>query len=103
MAEKLTDHLASCDWFLILPPSSICCWLELKNNSLAAAINLLVEQHDVGLPHLVGGQPEHADAAVVRLVPLQLVIIPNLENFSCKSQHLIKSVWSGSIQYYCGK
>ena len=52
----------------------------------------LVEQHDVGLPDLVRGEPEHADAAVVRLVPLQLVIIPNLEQVQCKS-HLIRSVW----------
>ena len=60
----------------------------------------LVEQHDVGLPDLVWGKPEHADAAVVRLVPLQLVIIPNLEHVQCKSQHLIRSVWIKILWFY---
>ena len=38
----------------------------------------LVEEHDVRFPDLVGRQPQHADAAVVRLVPLQLVVVPHL-------------------------
>ncbi len=37
----------------------------------------LVEEHDVRLPDLVWREPEHADAAVVGLVPLQLVVVPH--------------------------
>ena len=62
--------------------------VKIQNNSWSGPKYLLVEQHDVGFPHLVGRQSEYADAAVVRLVPLQLVIIPNLENVSYKT-------WSG--------
>jgi hypothetical protein len=39
----------------------------------------LVEQDDIGLPNLVRGQTEDADAAVVSLVPAELIVIPNLE------------------------
>ena len=42
-------------------------------------INLLVEEHDIGLPDFVWGKTEHADASVVSLVPLQLIILPHLE------------------------
>ena len=51
----------------------------------------LVEEHDVRFPDLVGRQPQHADAAVVRLVPLQLVVVP----------HLNKIFLSAQKKYFC--
>ena len=38
----------------------------------------LVEEDDVGLPDLVWREPQHADPAVVRLIPLELVVVPHL-------------------------
>ena len=46
----------------------------------------LVEEHDVRFPDLVGRQPQHADAAVVRLVPLQLVVVPHLNKIFLSAQ-----------------
>jgi len=41
------------------------------------AIYSLIEEHYVRLPNLVGGQTQNPDAAVVGLIPLQLVVVPN--------------------------
>ena len=41
-------------------------------------IYLLVEEHNVRLPDLTGGDPEDADAPVFVRVPAQLIVLPRL-------------------------
>lgn len=38
----------------------------------------LVKKYDVGFPDPVGRQAENVDAAVIRHVPLQLIVLPRL-------------------------
>ena len=58
----------------------------------------LVEEHDVRFPDLVGRQPQHADAAVVRLVPLQLVVVPHLNKIFLANR---KNIFSEQKKYFC--
>ena len=49
-------------------------------------LHLLVEKHYVWLPDLVRRQSEDTDPPVVRLVPLQLVVIPDLRQAVSQGQ-----------------
>ena len=55
--------------------------IDGETNSESRQTHLLVEEDDVGLPDFVWGKTEHADASVIGLVPLQLIVLPHLERF----------------------
>ena len=40
---------------------------------------LLVEENYIGLPDFVWGKAKDADASIVGLIPLQLIVLPHLE------------------------
>ena len=52
---------------------------------------LLIKKYDVGLPDAIRRQAQNVDTAVIRHVPLQLIVLPSL---------VIKkeTVWNESVQ-----
>ncbi len=57
----------------------------------ASTFSLVVE-HDVRPPDVVGGHVQHVDAAVLRRVPLQLVVVPVLLHPQVRRHDLVLQV-----------
>ena len=61
----------------------------LRQDNISYNNCLLVEEDNVGFPDFVGREAEDADAAVVRLVPPELVVVPHLVVFSIQHSTML--------------